>query len=127
MNTPGKACTLWDRRVNSNWKPILSYLKGDKYSGPMFGTDALTSAGSDKNFHHWGQSVSSAFWFIERLQGIVFEPFAGGGTVPAVCKMLGRDYIAFEIDETVAETARGRVEDTPAPLFVLQSEQLNLI
>ena len=57
---------------------------------------------------------------------IVFDPFTGGGTVPAVCKMLGRRYLAFEIDPDVAEMARERVRMTQMPLFVLEPEQMTL-
>ena len=59
-------------------------------------------------------------------QSIVFDPFTGGGTVPAVCKMLGRNYIAFEIDPDTAERARQRVANTQPPLFVLQPEQAEM-
>jgi len=49
---------------------------------------------------------------------LVLDPFTGTGTVPAVCKMLGRHYIGFEIDEERAAIARERVALTPVPLVV---------
>jgi DNA modification methylase len=58
---------------------------------------------------------------------IVFDPFTGGGTVPAVCKMLGRHYLAFEIDPDTAENARQRVLNTQPPLFIPQPEQVVLL
>ena len=57
---------------------------------------------------------------------MIFDPFTGGGTVPAVCKMLGRNYLAFEIDPTTADNARLRVQNTQPPLFVLQPEQAEM-
>lgn len=57
---------------------------------------------------------------------IVLDPFTGGGTIPAVCKMLGRNYVAFEIDPSTANRARERVQNTQSPLFVLREEQLAL-
>ncbi len=54
---------------------------------------------------------------------IVFDPFTGGGTVPAVCKMLSRQYLAFEIDPATADKARARVRQTQPPLFVPEAEQ----
>ena len=57
---------------------------------------------------------------------IVFDPFTGGGTVPAVCKMLGRQYIAFEIDPDTAERARARVELTQPMHPILLEEQTAL-
>jgi hypothetical protein len=40
--------------------------------------------------------------------------------------MLGRNYLAFEIDPETAERARARVLATQPPLFVLQPHQLTL-
>ena len=59
--------------------------------------------------------------------GIVLDPFTGGGTVPAVCKMLGRRYLAFEIEADVCASARQRVRDTQPPLPGLVVEQLDLL
>jgi len=55
---------------------------------------------------------------------VVYDPFTGGGTVPAVCKMLGRHYIASEIDPATADLARARVANTQPPLFVAEPEQV---
>jgi hypothetical protein len=41
--------------------------------------------------------------------------------------MLGRNYLAFEIDEATADAARERVLLTQPPLFVPQPEQLELM
>ncbi len=75
---------------------------------------------------NWGKSAQ----VLGRLVGafsrgghLVFDPFTGGGTVPAVCKMLGRRWLAFEIDPDVAEKARERVRNTQPPLFVDVPEQ----
>ena len=57
----------------------------------------------------------------------VFDPFTGGGTVPAVCKTLGRKYLAFEIDPDVAETARERVRMTQMPLPGLITNQTEML
>jgi len=45
--------------------------------------------------------------------------------VPAMCKQLGRRWLAFEIDTDVAESARERIRHTQMPLFV-EHEQLPL-
>ena len=57
---------------------------------------------------------------------IVADMFTGGGTVPAVCKMLGRKWLAFEIDPDTAERARERVRNTQPPLFVMEPEQMEM-
>ena len=66
---------------------------------------------------------------IDRLtetENVVWDPFTGGGVVPAVCKQLGRRYLAFEIDPKTADMARERVRNTQPPLFVPEPEQPQL-
>ncbi len=76
---------------------------------------------STQNGHHvWQKSTSASLRWIRDLtdshNAIVYDPFTGGGTVPAVCKMLGRNYIASEIDTDTARLARERVQRTQPPL-----------
>jgi hypothetical protein len=118
----GESPQLWTRRINAFWKPIVSFSAG-QYIGPWLG-DNGRSRYSDKRFHLWGQSESSVGWLLIKLKGIVLDPFTGGGTVPAVCKMLGRRYLAFEIDPQTCELARERVQNTQPPLFIPQPEQV---
>ncbi len=74
----------------------------------------------------WAKRTDVIAHFLSRFteHGMtVYDPFTGGGTVPAVCKMLGRNYIASEIDPDTAERARERVLMTQPPLFVPTEEQ----
>jgi len=41
--------------------------------------------------------------------------------------MLGRNYIAFEIDPATADLARERVRNTQPPLFVPEPEQMEMV
>jgi len=47
----------------------------------------------------------------------VVDFFCGSGTTAAVCKILDRRYLAYEIDPAVADMARSRVESTRIPWF----------
>jgi len=80
--------------------------------------------------HKWGKSLSMILARIEAFTvpgSIVCDPFVGGGTTSAACKMLGRHYIASEIDPGTADLARARVLSTPTPLFITEPEQLPLL
>jgi hypothetical protein len=88
------------------------------------------------NGHRWAKNGDTIYRWIEALSpgpelnkygAIILDPFTGGGTVPAVCKMLQRNYIAFEIDPDTAELARERVRNTQPPLPLEYPEQLALI
>jgi DNA modification methylase len=76
--------------------------------------------------HRWNKDPRYVKQHIEAFTtegAVIYDPFTGGGTVPAVCKMLGRNWIASEIDPDTAERARQRVAETQPPLFVLSEEQ----
>lgn len=128
---PGKTAAMFQKRVWATWKPCLVFRRGtlDKYANfanDLFVSDktAFTHA---KEFHRWGQGAPFFAYYIDRWSepgDIIVDPFTGGGTVPAVCKMLGRRYLAFEIDPDTAQLARDRVRDTQPPLFVPEPEQL---
>lgn len=55
---------------------------------------------------------------------IIFDPFTGGATVPAICKMLGRNFLACEIEPETAQQARERLNQTMPLLEVQLQEQL---
>jgi DNA modification methylase len=48
---------------------------------------------------------------------LVVDPFMGSGTTAAASKMLGRNYIGFEVDKEYCRKAIERVESTPTALF----------
>jgi DNA modification methylase len=79
--------------------------------------------------HEWSKQPGAIDRYVKALtdeDDIAVDFFTGGGTVPAVCKMLGRHWLAFEIDPATADTARERVRNTQPPLFVPQPEQMTM-
>jgi site-specific DNA-methyltransferase (adenine-specific) len=116
--TPGgQATQLWQRKVNTFWKPILVYVKG-QYDGPWIGDVATSDVNdNDKNHHHWGQSESGMADLLDRLTrpgDLVCDPFLGGGTTAVVAHRLGRRFIGCDIDETHITTTTERFEGTGA-------------
>ena len=46
-------------------------------------------------------------------RGVIFDPFMGSGTTAVAAKMLGHDWLGFELDENHCKTANDRVRGTP--------------
>lgn len=107
--TPGgQAVQVWDRKVNTFWKPILLFTNGKSDSADWLG-DVTSSAvnDNDKNHHYWGQSESGMADLIDRLSkpgDLVCDPFLGGGTTALVCHELGRRFIGCDIDQQCLDT-----------------------
>lgn len=118
------------KQVGNCWRPIAIYSNGRQQLNYLL--DNMKSSGRSKKYHEWQQEKAAPRYYIDGLTepeySVVVDPFSGGGTFPAVCKMLNRNYIAFEIDPSVAEVSRQRVKNTqpPLPLNIERQSQLSL-
>lgn len=107
--TPGNGYVSHPRRVQSNWKPLIVYGGGPRFS------DVITSEGSDANaktYHKWGQDYSAFHTVIERLTErgqTVVDPFMGSGTTLLAAHALGRHVIGCDIEDQSVAIARERV------------------
>jgi len=94
-------------------KPIYAFVKG--WGSPRTVVyDPFAGDGNDKRFHHWGQDMQSARYYVDCFShpgDVVLDPFCGGGTTPVVCQALGRQYIAWDQDAAAIETTRGRLRN----------------
>lgn len=97
--------------------------------------DLITVPFRENSSHHtyahtWGKSRRACVEWLGAFtkEGeTVLDCFTGkAATIPVVCKTLGRNYLAFEIDPDTAEQARERVRNTQPPLFVPEPEQIIL-
>ena len=94
--------TIHPRKVNTRYKPILLFQKPPITPPEGYFVDVIDGKGVEKSDHEWQQSEDGFAWLIERFTNVgdtIVEPFAGGGTVPAVAQRLGRFCIAYEIEE----------------------------
>lgn len=111
--TPGYgAPILFQKRVNTFWKPVLWYVKGE-YKGDYIG-DVLKSPESDKRFHEWGQSLGGMLDIVERLTNpgdVILDPFLGGGTTGAAAVIKGRKFIGTDIEVKNVEISRARIKE----------------
>lgn len=76
--------------------------------------------GNERLDHPTQKPEKVVWWLVEYLSNpgdIILDPFMGVGTIPAVCKELGRRYIGIEISSKYCETARKRIKAIPELLF----------
>lgn len=111
--TPGgQAVQLWDRHVNTFWKPILWFVNGD-YNGDWIGDVSKSAVNdNDKRFHDWGQSESGMADLVERFTypgETILDPFMGAGTTGVVAVRGGRQFIGIDIDAACVATAEERL------------------
>lgn len=113
--TPGgQSPQIWERKVNSFWKPVLWYVKGE-YTGKWAG-DVVKSAvnDNDKRFHKWGQSESGMADIIDRFTEpgqTILDPFLGGGTTAVIALGMRRKFIGADSDPEAIKIALSRLQD----------------
>ena len=104
-------------KIQTKWKPILCFGKPPVDPWWDWFTDVATGT-REKDTHPWQQAVAEAEHFIRvltRPEGLVCDPFCGGGTTCLTARNLGREYIAFEIDEGSAKRATARLASLGVP------------
>ena len=110
--TPGaQSAQLWQKKVNTFWKPILWYINGE-YNGKWIGDVSKSLPNdNDKTYHKWGQSISGTSDLIIRLselKDLILDPFLGSGTTCYCAKKLNRKCIGIEIEEKYCEISANR-------------------
>jgi site-specific DNA-methyltransferase (adenine-specific) len=121
--TPGgQATQIWPRKINTFWKPLLWFTKGE-YKGEWNGDVCKSPVNNnDKRFHFWGQSVNGMIDIIDKLtypKDLIVDPFVGGGTTGIACLQLRRNFIGIDIDSKCIETSTKRFNE------FLTSESIN--
>jgi DNA modification methylase len=123
----GTSTPIWHYRLFSHWKPYLWLTRPEwRTDGRWFKDFVFSKPDASRVNHKWSKNVPALLEVMAshaRPGDIVLDPFAGGGSIPAVAKMLGLDWIGFEQDIHTAERARERVTLTQMPLLVPEPVQ----
>jgi len=108
----GKQALMREYGIRVGWKPILWFVKNTRHDKSAIVKDVVTGS-TEKEHHDWQQAEVEARYWIEQLcpiDGLVCDPFLGGGTTAVVAKQLGRSWTGFEINEDTANIAAARIE-----------------
>lgn len=104
-------------------KFILCYSKG-KGKLRVQGMHNLYVGRKDKMFHHWGQDVDYARYYIDHFSAegdLVVDPMVGGGTTGVACQLINRRFIGFDLDPAACRITHDRLQNSDAivnlPLF----------
>lgn len=111
--TPGgQSVQLWQRQVNTFWKPVLWFVKGE-YAGAWVGDVAKSETNdNDKRYHQWGQSESGMRDLVGRFTrpgDLVLDPMMGAGTTGVAAVSMGRRFIGVDIEPDKVALATGRL------------------
>ena len=117
LSLNGEAPFVWHRSVIAHAKPILAYSKGAGVAR-IGGVHGAYTGRKDKRFHHWGQDIDSARYYVDNFSApgdLVLDPFVGGGTTLVACDLIGRRGLGFDLDPAALATTALRLEQSDAP------------
>lgn len=134
-------CLYWNRSTDVKFypgragitviTPCLWFEKGKSEKHANYADYVLAGWDDTTSNHQWSKPrrvVEKWTTLLSARDAVVFDPFCGGGTVPVVCKLLNRQYLGFEIDPVIANSARKRLYHTQPPLTMPDTiDQLELI
>lgn len=108
-STPGQGYASRVAACQSQWKPLLIYGGGPRFS------DVFTARGRDadsKNLHKWGQDYQAFHDIVAAFTKpgqTVVDPFMGAGTTLMAATAQGRNVIGCDIDAQHVATTRERL------------------
>jgi 16S rRNA G966 N2-methylase RsmD len=109
----GQKARMKEYGIVVNWKPLYWFVKNSRLDKTTF-VDDLVISQREKDTHRWQQSEIEAEYYIGKLcpkDGILFDPFCGGGTTAIAALKQKRKYISCDIDEESVNIARQRIHD----------------
>ena len=98
-------------------------MHGNRLKRDVIETSVATVKGN-KHPAIYPVEVVEEFLHLLTLPGtVVLDPFMGSGSTAVACKILGRQYIGFDINSEYCEDARRRISETPsAPLRLFEGK-----
>lgn len=109
---------VYQRNAICLYKPILIFQKEPMQKCPLPFTDVIRG-NKQKEFHVWQQDINDVLGLLCRFAipgETILDPFAGSGTTLLAAKLLGLEYIGFEIDPNTYRIACERMEQQPLDL-----------
>jgi hypothetical protein len=110
----GQPVLIHSRHIQNRSRLILAFARPPVRPATRWFAAVIEGGGREKDHHDWGQGEAEARYLLTWLTepgDLVVDPFCGGGTMPAACKGLGRNWLAIERDKATAMIARRRLSE----------------
>lgn len=127
FSPPDYATIVWDRHLQTTWKPVVWFVKGTyDPKSPSVSDNITRKMGKITKYHQWSQSVITFKEIITqytRPTDIIYDPFMGGGAVAVAATHLGRTVIGSDIDPQAIRQTQKHLKQTTqfarffSPLF----------
>lgn len=103
----------------AKWYSCLWFEKGTTQIYEHFADAQISKYNKTFGMHEWSKSpINLLHWLVAFTKpfDLVGDFFAGSGTIPVICKMTQRNFIASEVNQETGILARSRLLQTMYPL-----------
>lgn len=111
---PNSDMKAWRIKTTTVIRHLIVFKKPGKTENWNHVINTVQNMNREKSHHIWEQGEYAAAYYIPAYTNVgdtVLDPFVGGGTFPAVCKKIGREYIGYDIDQDAVNTTLKRLTD----------------
>ena len=111
MTTPSKDPSIAQKSINTQWKPIIVFVK-KSVKESNFTKDFIISPANDKEHHFWGQNeevFEKLVTMFSEPKDLVVDPFIGGGTTAIAALKNKRKFEGFDISEESVTASHNRI------------------
>lgn len=115
--TPGVSAELQNKKLRTNWKPLLFYVKGD-YKKTFQSTDVYITKYEDtaasQQYHKWGQSFPLFDNLVKDYSyttDLICDPYLGSGTCALAALSNKRKFVGIEINKETYNIAKNRIAE----------------
>lgn len=113
---PDYAYIIWPAKVQSAWKPVFWFTKGD-YQGNSVNDLIQVKQGKINKYHKWSQSIPVFRSLIKKIIPkpdpaiVVYDPCMGGGCTLIACAILGIHCIGSDLDPGCLSQTRKHITE----------------
>lgn len=116
---PGATGKIARHKLFDTWRPLVVFRRpGDGGTREWCETTVVNPAGS-KSHHPWEQGITPALKLMPAWcppNGLVLDPFSGGGTFAVAARQCGMRVLAFDADPEAVATTQARLAESRVEL-----------
>lgn len=121
---PSRCFFVWDKAQPENFSLAMCEMAWCSHdaNAKLFRKSVV----SYEKHHPTQKPVELMVWCIDKVEGLVLDPFMGSGTTGVACAKMGRKFIGIELDPDYFDIACKRIEEAynQPDLFVEQPKQM---
>lgn len=116
---PGATGKIARHKLFDTWRPLVVFRRPGEGGTREWCETTVTNSAPSKTHHPWEQGITPALKLMPAWcppNGLVLDPFSGGGTFAVAARQCGMRVIAFDADPEAVATTQARLAESRGEL-----------